>query len=138
MAGANMKSLTTKGRSIKLFLLSLVFVAAQIMVGYHHVAEEFGHAHSHDHAHAHPLAQALAQANALDHSHDHEHGGDHDDFAVACDICTISATLSGPHLFSFVPEAPKLNDLGLLALTGDVLVGAAARPGGPRAPPQTL
>ena len=95
MAHAKTTSLDKYGQGIKLVLLAVVFVAAQIMVGYHHVAEEYGHAHSHAHLHdhAHPLAQILA--NAHGHAHDHDEVGDHDDFAVSCDICTIAATISG-------------------------------------------
>lgn len=127
MARAKATSLNTVGRSIKLVLLSAFFVLAQVMVGYHHVGEEFDHAHAHSHDHAHPLAQTL----------DHEHNSDQHDFATACDICTVSATLSGAHDLSFTLNAPHPIGKRLPSHAGNDTLGVVARPGGPRAPPQT-
>ncbi len=140
MARAKVTSSTTVGQGIKLVLLSLVFVAAQIMVGYHHVGEEYGHthshAHAHDHNHAHPLAQILADAH--DHADEHGHDSDHSDLSAACDICTIAATVSGSRDVSFIPEAPLLRNIELPIDADNLAAVSVARPGGPRAPPQTL
>ena len=67
-----------------------------------------------------------------------EHIDDHDGYAVECDICTIAATISGPDDPALVPEIPPTAGGELSTQDCNPASGAVARPGGPRAPPQTL
>lgn len=138
MARAKVTSRKYVGQGIKLVLLSLVFVAAQIMVGYHHVGEEYGHTHSHAHGHndSHPFARILA--NAHGHADEHGHDSDYSELSTSCDICTIAATVSGSRDVSFSPADTTLQNIELPVDAVNLGAVAVARPGGPRAPPQTL
>ena len=67
-----------------------------------------------------------------------EHTDDHDGYAVECDICTIAATISGPDDPALAPETSPTVGGELPTKDSNPASGAVARPGGPRAPPQTL
>lgn len=79
----------------------------------------------------------LAQIMVGYHHVGKEHADDHDGFAIECDICTIAATGSGSPEPSFLPDAPQAVGLEPPYQSTDVSAGLVARPGGPRAPPQT-
>lgn len=80
----------------------------------------------------------LAQVMVGYHHVSDEHTDDHDGYAIECDICTIAATISGTDDPALAPETPPTVGGELPTQDSNSTSGTFARPGGPRAPPQTI